>query len=102
MSSYFGSLCLSDIPKSEIKKVTMRDGTTKLFLNVFVGEMKDPKVFGERTYTHYVSCAPPKEQRKDGVFYNIGDLQTYQPKPSVPTPEEINNAPSVTAEDLPW
>lgn len=102
MSSYFGSICLSDIPKEEIKKVTLRDGSTKLYVNIFVGEKKEPTTFGDRTYTHYVSCAPPKDQRREGVYYNIGDLQTYAPRPSAPSPEEISNAPSVTAEDLPW
>lgn len=102
MASLFGSICLSDIPKEEIKKITCKDGSVKLFLNVFVGEMKEPKTFGDRTYTHYVSCAPVKEKRREGVFYNIGDLQTYDPAPVRPSYEDISNAPSASAEELPF
>lgn len=103
MSSLFGSICLSDIPKEQIKKVTVKDGSTKLFLNIFVGERKEPARFGERVYTHFVSCSPKPEERKEGVNYFIGDLETYNPKPSTPSMEDIANAPSVTEnDDLPF
>lgn len=99
MSSLFGSICLSDIPKEQIKKVTLKDGSTKMFLNIFIGERKEPSTFGERVYTHFVSCSPKQQERKEGVNYFIGDLETYTPKPSTPTVEAIENAPSVTEDD---
>lgn len=99
MSSYYGSICLSDIPRSQMKKVMCKDGKEKVYLNVWIGERKEPVTFGEHTYTHYVSCAPKKEERKDGENYFIGDLQTYNPQPAAPTPEQIQAAPSVSEED---
>ena len=99
MSNLFGSICLSDIPRSQMKKVLCKDGKEKIFLNIFIGEKKEPQTFGDRTYTHYVSCAPRKEERREGEQYYIGDLQTWQAAPSVPTPEQVQAAPSVRPED---
>lgn len=94
-----GSICLSDIPREVMKKVTCKDGKERIFLNIAVIERKEPATFGDRTYTHFVSCAPKKEERKDGVSYFIGDLSEYKPQPSTPTAEQIDSAPSVSEED---
>lgn len=103
MSSLFGSICLSDIPREQIKKVICKDGKERMFVNIFVGERKEPSRFGDRCYTHFVSCSPKKEERKDGVNYFIGDLETYNQQPSTPTPEQIQAAPSLSpADDLPF
>lgn len=103
MSSLFGSICLSDIPRSQMKKVKTKDGKEKIYLNIFVGERKEPVTFDDRTYTHFVSCSPKKEERIEGENYFIGDLQTYNPQPSTPTAEQIEQAPSVSLEeDLPF
>ena len=103
MSSYFGSICLSDIPRSQMKKVMCKDGKERIFLNIFVGEKRKPVTFDGRTYTHYVSCAPKKEERKEGEQYYIGELQTFSQQPSSPTPEQIDSAPSVGVnDDLPF
>lgn len=103
MSSLFGSICLSDIPHSQMKKVKTKDGKEKIYLNIFVGERKEPVTFDDRTYTHFVSCSPKKEERVEGENYFIGDLQTYNPQPSTPTAEQIEQAPSVSPEeDLPF
>ena len=99
MSSYYGSICLSDIPRSQMKKVMCKDGKEKIYLNIWVGERKEPVTFGNNTFTHYISCSPKKEERKDGENYFIGDLQTYNPQPSAPTPEQIQAAPSVSEDD---
>lgn len=80
-----------------------KDGKERIFLNIFVGEKKEPATFGNNTYTHFVSCAPKKEERVDGEQYFIGDLQTFNPQPSIPSPEQIACAPSVSpADDLPF
>lgn len=99
MSSLYGSICLSDIPRSQMKKVKTKDGKEKIYLNIFIGERKEPVTFDDRTYTHFVSCSPKKEERVEGENYFIGDLQTYTPQPSAPTAEQINEAPPVSEED---
>ena len=98
MSNLFGSICLSDIPREQMKKVMCKDGKERIYLNIFIGEKKKPSTFDGKTYTHSVSCAPKKEDRKEGVNYYIGDLQTYEPQPLV-TAEQINAAPSVSDDD---
>lgn len=99
MSSLYGSICLSDIPRSQMKKVKTKDGKERIYLNIFIGERKEPVTFNDRTYTHFVSCSPKKEERVEGENYFIGDLQTYNPQPSAPTAEQINEAPQVSEED---
>ena len=94
-----GSICLSDIPRDVMKKVVCNDGKEKIFVNIAVCERKEPVTFGDRTYTHFISCAPKKEERKEGVNYFISDLQTYNPRPSVPTAQQIEEAPSVSEDD---
>ena len=103
MSNLFGSICLSDIPREQMKKVMCKDGKERIFLNIFIGEKSKPQELNGRLYTHSVSCAPKKEERIDGVNYYIGDLQTYEPQPIAPTAEQIQAAPSVSQdEDLPF
>ncbi|MDD3238617.1 MAG: hypothetical protein PHW47_00730 [Lachnospira sp.] len=99
MSNLFGSICLSEIPREQMKKVICKDGKERIFVNVWVGERKEPATFGNNTYTHYVSCAPKKWERVEGTNYFLGDLQTYNPQPSTPTVEQVANAPSVSPED---
>ena len=98
-----GSICLTDIPKEQIKKVLCKDGVTRAFLNVAVITKKQPQTFTNdgvsRTYTHFVSCAPKKEERKDGVNYIIGDLETRTFAPQAPTAEDVANAPAYGAEE---
>lgn len=98
----FGSICLSDIPREQMKKVMCKDGKERIYLNIFIGEKKAPQAFDGKVFTHSVSCAPKKEERKEGVNYYIGDLQTYEPQLLV-TAEQINAAPSVSDDsDLPF
>lgn len=99
MSSLFGSICLSDIPREQMKKVTCKDGKERIFLNIFIGERKEPQRFGERVYTHFVSCSPKREERIEGVNYFIGDLETFNPQPIQPTTEMIAQAPSLLPDD---
>lgn len=98
-----GSICLSDIPREVMKKVLCRDGKEKIYLNIAVVARKEPQSFTNngttRTFTHFISCAPKKEERKEGVSYIIGDLETRTFAPSVPTAAEIENAPAVAPDD---
>lgn len=108
----YGSINLSKANKAgQIKKVQLKDGTTALFLQIAVIEKKEPKTFTDeqtgksRTYTHFVSCAPKKNDKVEGVDYLIGDMQTYEPQPvDAPTEEQIAAAEAVeeTDDQLPF
>lgn len=102
-----GSICLSDIPREQLKKVVCKDGKTRIYVNVAVITKKEPQTFSNngvsRTYTHFISCAPKKEERVDGVNYIIADLETKTFAPQQPTTEDIASAPGLTpADDLPF
>lgn len=94
-----GSICLSDIPRDVMKKILCKDGKEKIFVNIAVCERKEAVTFGDRKYTHFISCAPKKEERKDGVNYFIADLREYSPQPITPTAEQIESAPCLNDED---
>ncbi len=94
---FVGSICLSDIPKSEIKMVECRDGKKRAFLNISIHEKKEPfkDANGKVISDHLISCAPKKENRQEGVNYIIGNLRTWQEQTAaLPTPEDIAAAPS--------
>jgi len=92
-----GSICLSDIPKELMKKVPCKDGVTRIYLNVAMIERKEVSKYG---HTHFMSCAPKKEERVEGVNYIIGDFKEW--KNNTPTADDINNAPSASPDDLPF
>lgn len=94
-----GSVCLTNIPREQVKKVMCKDGIERLYLNIAIVERKEKSEFG---HTHFISCAPKKEERKEGVNYIIGDLKVLEPKNVVPTEEEVNYAPSANSDDLPF
>lgn len=102
MALLIGSICLSNIPRSEMKKILCKDGKERIFLNVAVVERKEKSQFGD---THFISCAPKKEQRVEGTNYIIGDLKEWNPEPQMPTAEEIAAAPPfepTNEDDLPF
>lgn len=93
-----GSICLSDIPKSQMRKVMCKDGKERIYLNVAVITKKQPQTFTSEngvahTYTHFITCAPKKEERIDGVNYILGDLETRTFTP--------HNAPSIAPGENP-
>ena len=95
-----GSICLSDIPREQMKKVTCKDGKERIYLNVAVIERKEKSPFGS---THFITCSPKKEERKEGVNYILGDLKEFIPQNNAPTPEEVSAAPAVKPnDDLPF
>lgn len=101
----YGSICLTDaIEAGQCKKVLCKDGKERVYLSIQVVEKKEAQVFNDKKYTHFVSCAPKQDERKDGVNYIIGDLQTYSPQPQsiTPSPEEIQAAPPANFGDLPF
>lgn len=92
-----GSIEVSAIPKELFKKVVKSDGTTGIYLNIGIFQKKEPSAWGA---THFVSVAPKKEERKEGVNYIVGDLQPMQPVQ--PTAGQINAAPPAAEDDLPF
>lgn len=91
--NYYGSICLSDIPKEVIK--TGKNG--KKYLNISIWEREKPSEWGQ---THTISCAPKKEERQEGVNYLIGDLKPIEARKAEPakgsTPDTKND------DDLPF
>ena len=96
MALLIGSICLSNIPRSEMKKILCKDGIERIFLNVAVVERKEKSQFGD---THFITCAPKKEERKEGTSYIFGDLKVWNPEPQMPTAEEIAAAPPIPPMD---
>ena len=102
---FTGSICLSDIPKSEVKKVTRKDGSVGFYLNISVHENDKPFINaeGKLVSDHFISCAPKKEERVKDVNYIVGNLRTWQEKSNVVTHEDVNSAPAIDESDkLPW
>lgn len=98
-----GSICLSDIPKSQMKRVKCKDGQERIYLNIAVIARKTPQTFDnngiKRTFTHFVSCSPKKEDRVEGENYIFGDLETRVFSSSAPTADEIASAPALSSSD---
>lgn len=99
----FGSICLTDaINSGQAKKVLCKDGVERIYLSISIVEKKTPQKLSGKVYTHFVSCAPKQEERKEDVSYIIGDLQTYSPIQVQPTAEEIASSPVAEFNDLPF
>lgn len=89
---FYGSLCLTDIPKRHIKEVN-----GKKYLNIKVCETKEVSQYGD---THFVAVSVKKEDRKDGENTFIGHLKPFQRKVTV---ADIEAAPvAETTDDLPF
>lgn len=65
---YFGSICLSDIPKELIR--TGKNG--KKYLSIDVRERREPSQYGD---THFIKAYCKKSEQKEGVNYFIGELK---------------------------
>lgn len=118
---YTGRLCLSDIPKELIKILPDKDGNQKAWINISVIENKEPfyrdkkdehgnviygpdgKPIQELDSDHFISCAPKKEDRKEGVNYIFGNLRTWveRQQVSAPSAADIANAPSFSDQESP-
>lgn len=97
MAILSGSICLSDIPREQMKNIKCKDGVERIYVNVAVIERREKSQFG---HTHFITCSPKKEERVEGRNYICGDLKEFIPQNTSPTPEDINNAPSVSDNDL--
>ena len=94
-NNYYGSLCLTDIPKRLIKEG--KDG--KKYLNIHIIERKEPSQFGE---THFITASCKKEEEVEGENRFIGGCQPFV-KASSPSPEDIDAMPAAEkTDDLPF
>jgi hypothetical protein len=84
-----------------MKKVMCKDGVERIYANCAIVRRKEKSQFGD---THFITCAPKKEERKEGVNYIFGDFKEWNPEPQMPTPEQIAAAPCIepTEDDLPF
>ena len=97
---FYGSICLSNVPKRLFKKVMCKDGQEKIFLNIKVVERKEPSQYG---HTHFVSCEPKDDNdKRDGESYIFGDLTKFEPKSSSVSTEDVAAAPSAEEDQLPF
>lgn len=92
MADYFGSLCLSDIPRRLIK--VGKDG--KKYLNINIVERKQPSQFGE---THFIVASCKKEDQVEGENRFIGGCKPFGERTTTPTPAEIEAMPPVDKDD---
>lgn len=103
MGYLFGSICLSDIPRDQIRRVVTKDGREKLYVSVQIYERRVPRLMGGRSYTHFVSCAPARAMRRAGVNYIFGDLckgDSHSSAYAPPSPEKIAGSPSIGKSDV--
>lgn len=71
--NYYGSICLSDIPKEVIKEG--KNG--KKYLNITVWERKLASEWG---HTHTISCAPQAGRTERRYELSYRRFKTYQAK----------------------
>ena len=92
----YGSICLTDIPRELFRKAD----NGKVYLNLKIWERKEPGKFG---HTHVASCAPRKDEQKEGVNYFCGDFKVSDPQQyAPPTPEQVSAMPPAEPADLPF
>lgn len=66
--NFYGSICLSDIPKELI--VESKNG--KKYINIDIFERREVGMYGD---THNIKIACPKDKREEGKNYYIGNLR---------------------------
>lgn len=92
----YGSICLTDIPRELFRKAD----NGKVYLNLKIWERKEVGKFG---HTHVASCAPRKDEQKEGVNYLCGDFKVSEPQQyAPPTPEQVAAMPPADEDSLPF
>lgn len=88
--NYYGSICLSDIPKDKIVK-SEKNG--KLYLNIDVVAYKESNQYGN---SHFIALSSDKEERQKGDYKPtyIGNLKEREYKGEIkPSQSDINGLP---------
>lgn len=94
--NYYGSICLTDVVSTgQARKAE----NGKIYLNIAVRERKEVGEYGD---THFITCAPKKEERLEGVNYIIGNLKPSKFDNAAPTPEQIAEMPVADVTGLPF
>ena len=88
----YGSMCLSDVPKELFRKAD----NGKVYLNLRIFARREEDKFGN---THIMSCAPKKEEQKEGVNYLCGSFKMVD---TTITPEQVEKLPAAADNDLPF
>lgn len=92
----YGSICLTDIPRELFRKAD----NGKVYLNLRIYERKEIGKFG---HTHVASCAPRKDEQKEGVNYFCGDFKVSDPQQyAPPTPEQVSAMQPADEDSLPF
>lgn len=92
---FYGSLCLSDIPRRLIKEG--KDG--KMYLNINIVERKQPSQYGE---THFIVASCRKEEQVENENRFIGGCQPFAKREAY-TPEDIEKMPvAQKTDELPF
>lgn len=99
----YGSIELSAIPKELFKKVTKKDGTTGIYLNVAIIQRKQASQFGA---THFIKTSKETGKMKENgkpeyEDIYIGDLKPMKQQEPVST-EQVSLAPPASDDDLPF
>lgn len=77
MAILSGSICLSDIPREQMKKIKCKDGVERIYVNVAVIERKEKSQFG---HTHFITCSPKREERIEGKSYILETSKSLYPR----------------------
>lgn len=88
--NYYGSICLSDIPKDKIVK-SEKNG--KLYLNIDVVAYKESNQYGK---SHFIALSSDKEERQKEDYKPtyIGNLKEREYKGEIkPSQSDINGLP---------
>lgn len=86
--NYYGSICLSDIPKRLIKEIN-----GKLYLNIDIVERREVGNYGD---THFIAATCKQDERVEGENRYIGHMRPSKPK--VVTTEDVASAPTAEKE----
>lgn len=97
MANILLDICLSDIPKENIK--TAQNG--KKYIKLVLAEKREAD---ERGNDHYIKVYVPKEQRKEGdkpIYVGNGRASKLNSAPTYSAPVQ-KSAPAEEEDDLPW
>lgn len=69
--NYYGRICLDDIREEFVVK----DSAGKRYVRVNINKRREPSKYGD---THYIKAYVPKNERREGVNYYIGEAKEQE------------------------
>ncbi len=92
------SICLSDIPKDKIKRAE----NGKAYINIIVGERKQPDQYGNNLFVAMSKTKEEREEKVDTVYIVNGKSYTEQRQSPI-SAEQVDALPAFEShEDLPF